>query len=345
MRSVGFEPTTVGSEDRCSIQLSHERKAVELYLKAGIINTMYKSNSKPRPFNRERNSDQQNNYPRGDRPQRPAYGGSYSGASRTNTSWDKVAPWYDEHLSTDNHHKQVVLPGTSKLIAKYFPQKLHSIAVLDIGCGQGIMAEQLLKERKIDYVGIDNSAELLKLAAKHAHDNVKFIKANAESFIDTVPELTADKFDLACSILAVQNIEDIGKAFSQAGKALKKGGLFLFVVTHPAFRVPKHSDWGEDRYAQMMYRKVDLYKTATKIPILEKPFKSQLNNTPTETTWTFHRPLEEYVKSLATAGMAIVDMEEWNSHKTTEPSNPKARMENRARQEIPMFMCVVARKL
>ena len=56
-------------------------------------------------------------------------------------------------------------------------------------------------------------------------------------------------------------------------------------------------------------------------------------------TWTFHKPLEAYVKALRGAGLLIDAIEEWPSHKTSEPG-PRSAAENATRKEIPMFMAL-----
>jgi hypothetical protein len=58
-------------------------------------------------------------------------------------------------------------------------------------------------------------------------------------------------------------------------------------------------------------------------------------------TWTFHKPLEAYVRALRNAGLLIDALEEWPSHKTSE-AGPRAAAENTARREIPMFMGIRA---
>jgi hypothetical protein len=55
------------------------------------------------------------------------------------------------------------------------------------------------------------------------------------------------------------------------------------------------------------------------------------------TTWTFHRPLQTYIKTLAEAGFLIEILEEWPSLRKSQ-SGPRAAEENRARREIPMFL-------
>jgi hypothetical protein len=62
-----------------------------------------------------------------------------------------------------------------------------------------------------------------------------------------------------------------------------------------------------------------------------------------ETTVSFHRPLQWYMKHLAKQGFVIDRLEEWTSHKTSVGKRKDA--ENRARKEIPLFLYLRARLL
>jgi hypothetical protein len=89
----------------------------------------------------------------------------------------------------------------------------------------------------------------------------------------------------------------------------------------------------------VQYRRVDRYLLPRKSPIVTHPGK-----TPDVYTWTFHKPLEAYVRALRNAGLLIDALEEWPSHKTSE-AGPRAAAENAARKEIPMFMGIRAVKV
>lgn len=50
-----------------------------------------------------------------------------------------------------------------------------------------------------------------------------------------------------------------------------------------------------------------------------------------------HRPLQYYFKAQAKAGFAVTRPEEWISHNASD-SGHRARDENPARKEIPLFL-------
>jgi hypothetical protein len=75
-----------------------------------------------------------------------------------------------------------------------------------------------------------------------------------------------------------------------------------------------------------------------KIPIQMHPGKGQSSSQ----TLSFHHSLSDYSRWLKEAGFTIDLIEEWCSNKVSE--GRAAKMENRSRQEIPLFMAIVARK-
>ena len=85
-------------------------------------------------------------------------------------------------------------------------------------------------------------------------------------------------------------------------------------------------------------RRVDRYLTPRKAPIVARPGAEK-----DVYTWTFHKPIEAYVKALRQAELLIDAIEEWPSHKVST-SGPRAGAENIARKEIPMFLAIRARK-
>ncbi|MBC8105126.1 MAG: SAM-dependent methyltransferase, partial [Anaerolineae bacterium] len=127
--------------------------------------------------------------------------------------------------------------------------------------------------------------------------------------------------------------------FEGVARALREAGRFVIVMMHPAFRGPKETAWGWDETQKVQYRRVDRYLIPRKSPIVAHPGKA-----PDVYTWTFHKPIESYVRAARNAGLLIDALEEWPSHKISD-SGPRAHAENVARKEIPMFLAVRAVKV
>lgn len=249
---------------------------------------------------------------------------------KQNTSWGKVASWYDKIVGNTGHyyHEHVIFPQLKKILIPKNGDK-----ILDIGCGQGVYAKLL--SPSISYVGIDLAKELIAKArlADRSRSHEYYV-ADA-----TKPLPVAESsFDYALSILALQNMRDPQAALLNMVKALKPGGLLIFVLNHPAFRIPRQSSWGIDEASKLEYRRINRYLTPLEIPINAHPGQK---NSPV--TWSYHHPISYYVQSITNAGCVVTGLEEWVSDKESEGKAKK--MENRARAEFPLFLTIVAKKI
>jgi len=155
---------------------------------------------------------------------------------------------------------------------------------------------------------------------------------------DATSCLKAGSVDKIAIVLALQNMENVAGVLKECARVLKPGGAIYAVMNHPAFRVPKESSWGWDEKEKIQYRRVDRYLSELKIPIEMHP-----GTRAGDKTLSFHRPLQFYFKALVKAGFLVSGFEEWNSHKKSE-EGPRAAAEDLARKEIPLFLCLVARR-
>jgi len=253
------------------------------------------------------------------------------------TDWNEVAQWYDQVVGADGseYHQHVIFPKTLKLL-----QLQPESRVIDLASGQGVFC-RLVGAQVGRVVGVEASDELIRLAKNHPTNNpIRYLRADAREFVVPFRRVEPDLlFDRAACILAIQNISPIAGVFASLAQVMNPGGLFVMVMMHPCFRGAKESHWGFDKDQDTQYRRVDRYLLPRKHPIVAHPGKKDLNY-----TWTFHRPIEAYVRDLAKAGFVIDALEEWASHSQSQPG-ARATAENRSRQEIPMFMAIRARKL
>ena len=149
-----------------------------------------------------------------------------------------------------------------------------------------------------------------------------------------------EKFDKAAIVLALQNIEQAENVIINAAKHLKKGGQLAIILNHPSFRIPRQSGWRIDEENKQQQRFINRYLSPLKIPIDMNPSeKNQEQNK--KITWSFHHSLQDYSQMLFQAGFVIEKIEEWSSDK--ESTGKAAKMENRARTEIPLFMAISAK--
>ena len=250
------------------------------------------------------------------------------------TDWGDVADWYDQHVGDagSEYHREVVLPGAVRLLALK-----SGDCALDLACGQGVLC-RLLARKGVEMTGVDAAKELIEAARQRQTPDAPRIDYHVADARD-IEFLPADHFNAVACLLAIQNMHPLGPVFTGVARVLRPGGMFVIVMMHPAFRGPKETSWGWDEQRRVQYRRVDRYLLPRKTPIVTHPGKE-----PGKYTWTFHKPIESYVKSLRNAGMLIDAIEEWTSHKKST-SGPRAAAENVAREEIPMFMAMRAVKI
>lgn len=252
----------------------------------------------------------------GKRDSRPTEPGARAG-------WDAVAAWYDGWMGKGGslHHRKLAIPAALDLLKLQKGEQ-----VLDIGAGQGVLA-QYIADKGAKYTGVDVSPRLLELARQHHGRHGRFIKADA-CRLETSSELKAGTFDAVIFLLSLQDIDPLDQALNSAATMLKPGGRAVLLMTHPAFRIPRQSGWGYDENRKLTFRRVDRYLTPLSVPMKPYPGGSGV-------TISFHRPLSAYINGLAAAGLLIDQMLEIPSYKTEE---------NPAEAEIPLFVGLRARK-
>jgi ubiquinone/menaquinone biosynthesis C-methylase UbiE len=248
------------------------------------------------------------------------------------TSWQNVGKWYNEKVGEEGHHyhQSLIIPNVLKLLNF---SKNEDASLLDLACGQGVLSRAI--PPFVSYVGIDAAAQLIS-AAKHydRQTSHQFIQADVTQKLPLLTTL----FSHASLILALQNIEDPLAVFKNASHYLQSGAPFVIAINHPCFRIPRQSSWKIDEENKIQYRRIDRYMSPMKIPIQTHPSKGK----DSPQTWSFHHPLSDYSRWLKEAGFMIELIEEWCSDKLSEGRT--AKMENRSRQEIPLFMGILARK-
>lgn len=247
-----------------------------------------------------------------------------------NTSWENVAEWYIDLLGKEGHsyQKNVILPNILRVLAIRKGMK-----ILDLACGQGFFAREFSKAGA-SVIGADMSPTFIKFGKKHSARGITFMRASA----DNLSGINYASCDAATLILAIQNIENLYGMLAECARVLKPEGSLFIVMNHPAFRIPKQSSWEWDDKKKTQYRRIDKYLSEEQILIDMHPGSKNK-----KTTTSFHRPLQVYFKALAKSGFVVTRLEEWISDKKSA-SGPRARAENRARKEIPLFLLLQARK-
>jgi ubiquinone/menaquinone biosynthesis C-methylase UbiE len=188
-------------------------------------------------------------------------------SKETKKWWEMASKDYQEesNIKTGIHYG----PGAPFENRLNLLGNLKGKKVLEVGCGGAQCGIAMAKKGAI-VTGIDISKEQLKLAKKLAERNkvkIKFIQRDFKKF----PEVKSNSQDIAFSAFALQYADDLLKTLKEIHRVLKKGGIFVWSLDHPFFRViidPKQSyfetgRWtekhGKDLFVMYNHKVSDLY--------------------------------------------------------------------------------------
>ncbi len=246
-----------------------------------------------------------------------------------NTSWEEASPWYEKITAQQGHyyHKNIIFPGLLRIMNL---DETHQPSILDLGCGPGSFALNLPKN--VPYTGVDVSPNFIKNAKKRAYRYHKFLHSDVTKPLP----LSNETFSHVLFILSLQNIDQPDLALNLAKKYLRSDGRLIIVLNHPCFRIPRQSSWEFDEKQKVQYRRVNRYLSPLKIPVQIHPGKN-----PEQKVWSYHHSLSAYSRFISDAGLCVSTIEEWCSDKKSY--GKKAKIENRARAEFPLFLTIVAK--
>jgi ubiquinone/menaquinone biosynthesis C-methylase UbiE len=252
-------------------------------------------------------------------------------AATGDTSWDRVATWYDGWVGDQGsrYHQAIAVPAAMDLL-----ELRPGESVLEIGSGQGVLAPRVAAAGA-SYTGVDASPKLIESARRRHSRSGTFVVGDARR-LPAAEGLRPGSFDAAVFLLSIQDMDPLEQVLASASWAVREpGGRVVIVMTHPAFRQPRHAGWGFDEGRKLVYRRVDAYLTPMAVPM-----KALGDRAPTR---SFHRPISAYVNGLAAEGFAVDAMIEIPD--TLDERRPATgRAGNRAAAEIPLFLALRARR-
>ena len=238
-----------------------------------------------------------------------------------------MATWYDGWVGDrgSEYHRQLAIPAVLDLL-----QPAAGEAILDVGGGQGVLAPYLV-EAGVRVTVVDASQRLIAAAnRRHARlRDARFLVGDARR-LPAVAGLEPGSFDAAVFLLSIQDMDPLEDAIRALDWALAERSRVVLLMTHPAFRQPRHSGWGFDEGRKLTYRRIDGYLGEMAVPM-----KSLGGGQPTR---SFHRPISTYVNALAEAGFATDAMLEVPDLPPHQRPGRAARGDERANAEIPIFL-------
>ena len=187
---------------------------------------------------------------------------------KSQNNFDLIADKYD--LSIPLYVVEHYLKKRVEFIKKYVRGRL----ILDVGCGTGMFAQRLKKER-FEVTGMDPSQKMLDIAKERFDGQI--IKGSSDSL-----PFENEIFDCAVSIAVFHHIADEKKVFktiSEMVRVVKNGGVIIIWDHNPLNpywpvimkKVPQ--DTGEERLIPAREIREDLLKNRIyKIKIFHKGF-------------------------------------------------------------------------
>ena len=101
--------------------------------------------------------------------------------------------------------------------------------VLDVGCGTGILAQELL-QKGANVTGMDVSENMLKIAAETLGPKVKLFQADLAEPIDFLED---ESFDIVVASLSIHYIKHWDPVFEEFYRVLRPEGELVFSTVHP----------------------------------------------------------------------------------------------------------------
>lgn len=130
--------------------------------------------------------------------------------------------WYygNDYIGLLRAEAKIRNPWIMNHIEKYCHK---NIEILDIGCGGGLLTNELSK-MNFNVTGVDIHEEVLQTARDYdQYKKAKYIKANALNL--PFPD---GSFEVVCAMDLLEHVEDYQHALREGVRVLKKNGLFFF---------------------------------------------------------------------------------------------------------------------
>ncbi|WP_369372906.1 class I SAM-dependent methyltransferase [Streptomyces sp. cg36] len=108
--------------------------------------------------------------------------------------------------------------------------EVSGLRVLDVGCGAGHYAAELLRTGARQVVGVEGSEALLEAARERLGHRAVLHRHDLE---EPLPFLADQSFDLAVMALVYHHIDARAQLLAELRRVLRPGGTLLVSTTHP----------------------------------------------------------------------------------------------------------------
>ncbi|MFF1906000.1 class I SAM-dependent methyltransferase [Kitasatospora sp. NPDC058218] len=235
-------------------------------------------------------------------------------------SWDTIADWYAGLLQAGS----AMHDFNRDVLLHHLPEELNGHHVLDLGCGEGIVA-RAVAARGASVVGIDPSPRMIEhaRAAETSQSGTVIYSVDDGCVLSTV---VADSVDWVTAGLSLNNVPNLDAALTAVKRVLVTQGSLVFTIPHPCFEAP-HATWTQaaDGAAR---RVVGSYLT--------EGFWRSDNPDGARRAGNQHRTLSTYLTALVRHGFVLEAAAEPVPSAQVAAAQPQ-------RAELPPFLAIRAR--
>jgi 2-polyprenyl-3-methyl-5-hydroxy-6-metoxy-1,4-benzoquinol methylase len=218
----------------------------------------------------------------------------YISQEEVTNQWEALAEWWSHHIGDegDSFGQHFLGPAIRDAIAPATGRR-----VLDIGCGEGILARQLA-DSGAEVVAIDPCPNMLHQATRKTRPGAVLYDLRAA--VDAA-DVGKANFDTVVSNMVLMDLPDYQVAIKAIAQALRKGGQAVCSILHPHCFDPETGRWWQD--------------AGHEDPVLFKVRREQGRwarfvrvdaNAPVETFY-FHRNCDDYRRAFKRVKLKITD--------------------------------------
>ncbi|MCX4749779.1 methyltransferase domain-containing protein [Kitasatospora sp. NBC_01287] len=148
-------------------------------------------------------------------------------------TWDSIADWYAERIRTGS----ALHAFNREVLLDQLPARLTGQRVLDLGCGEGIIA-RAVAARGARVLGVDPAPRMIEHARAAGGGEPGTVAYAVDD--GTVLGTVADGcVEWVTAGLSLNNVPDLDAALAAVRRVLTPRGALVLTVPHPCFEAPQ----------------------------------------------------------------------------------------------------------
>lgn len=209
-------------------------------------------------------------------------------------TWDEFADIYDEAQGEtgDLAHSMVYDPVIQDVLGD-----IAGKTVLDAGSGNGCWARRLHSQGAAQVLGVDYSAELVRIAAaKQNPENIHFVVGGVNAL-----GIADGRFDTVLSSMVLHYIKDIEPVAQEFARVLKPNGEAVICVQHPTYQYHHRAQERAGKPTSIFSETLGYFTVGA---------MTQVTLAGRARLMTYNRTIEAYVKPFLAHGLLLADLRE-----------------------------------